>query len=77
MMPVDAGFIKNHLLETLACAHTLAVLANLLDQKEDKDIWYILHKKFIYSSLAIVVAAKAVYKDLLRTTAAVQKCKDI
>ena len=36
--PINAGFIKNHFLETLACAHTLAVLANLLDQEEDEDI---------------------------------------
>ena len=36
--PVDAGSIENHLLETPACARTLAVLANLLDQEEDEDI---------------------------------------
>ena len=69
--PVDAGSIENHLLETLACARTLAVLADLLDQEEDEDIWYILHKKFIRGSLAIAVAAEAAYRDLLRTTAAV------
>ena len=75
--PVDVGSIENHFLKTLVCIYTLTVLANLLDQEEDKDIQYILHKKFIYSSLAIIVAAKAAYKDLLHTTAAVQKCKDI
>jgi hypothetical protein len=32
-------------------------------------MWYILHEKFIYSSLVIAVAAKAAYRDLLRTTA--------
>ena len=40
-------------------------------------MWYILYKKFIHSSLAITVAAEAVYRDLLRTTATVQKRKDI
>ena len=77
IMPVDAGFIKNYFLEILVYVYTLAVLANLLDQEEDKDIQYILYKKFIYSSLAITVAAEAVYRDLLYITAAVQKCKDI
>ena len=69
--PVDAGSIENYLLETPACARTLAVLANLLDQEEDEDTWYILHEKFIHSSLAITVAAKAAYRDLLYTTAVV------
>ena len=77
IMPIDVDFIKNHFLETLACIYIFTVLANLLDQEEDKNIQYILHKKFIYSSLAIIVVAKAVYKDLLYTTAAVQKYKDI
>ena len=36
--PIDADFIENHLLETLACTYTFIVLANLLDQEEDKDI---------------------------------------
>ena len=76
-MPVNAGSIENHLLETLACARTLAVLANLLDQEEDEDTWYIPHEKFICGSLAIAVAAEAVYRDLLRTTAAAQKRKDM
>ena len=76
-MPVDAGFIKNYFLEILVYVYTLAVLANLLDQEEDKDIQYILYKKFIYSSLAITVAAEAAHRDLLSTTAAVQKRKDI
>ena len=75
--PVDIGSIENHLLETLAYARTLIVLADLLDQKEDEDTWYILHEKFICSSLAIAVAAKAAYRDLLRTTAVAQKRKDI
>ena len=75
--PVNAGSIKNHFLETPACTHTLAVLADLLNQEKDEDIQYILHKKFIYGSLAITVAAKAAHRDLLRTTAAVQKRKDI
>jgi len=35
--PVDAGSLDNHLLETPACARTLAVLADLLDQEEDED----------------------------------------
>jgi len=69
--PVNAGSIENYFLETPACARTLAILANLLDQEEDKDTWYILHEKFIHSSLAIAVAAEAVYRDLLRTTAVV------
>ena len=76
-MPVDTGSIDNYPLETPACVYILAVLTDLLDQEEDKDMWYILHKKFICGSLAIVVAAKAAHKDLLRTTAAVQKRKDI
>jgi hypothetical protein len=75
--PVDAGSIENHLLETPACARTLIVLADLLDQEEDEDTWYILHEKFIYSSLAIAVAAEATHRDLLRTTAAAQKRKDM
>ena len=69
-MPIDAGSIENHLLETPAYARTLAVLANLLDQEEDEDTWYILHEKFIYSSLAIAVAAEAAHRDLLCTTTA-------
>ena len=73
--PINAGFIENYFLEILACVHTLAVLANLLNQEEDEDIQYILHKKFICSSLAIIVAAEAAYRDLLHTTAAVQKHK--
>ena len=76
-MPVDTGSIDNYPLKTPAYAHTLAVLADLLDQEEDKDTQYILHKKFIRGSLAIAVAAEAVYRDLLRTTAAAQKRKDI
>ena len=75
--PVDAGSIENHLLETPACARTLAVLADLLDQEEDEDTWYILHEKFIRGSLAIAVAAEAAHRDLLRTTAAAQKRKDM
>ena len=55
----------------LVCVYILIVLANLLDMEEDKNIKYILYKKFIYNSLVIVVAAKAVYKDLLHTTIAV------
>ena len=35
--PVDTGSIDNHPPETLACAHTLIVLANLLDQEKDKN----------------------------------------
>ena len=76
-MPVNTGFIDNYPLETPACVYTLIVLADLLNQEEDEDTQYILHEKFIYSSLAIMVAAKAVYKDLLRTTAAAQKRKDM
>ena len=76
-MPVDMGSIDNHPLKTPACMHTLTVLADLLDQEKDKDTWYILHKKFIYGSLAIVVTAKAAHRDLLCTTAAVQKRKDM
>jgi len=49
----------------------LTVLANLLNQKEDENIWYILHEKFIYNSLVIAVAAKAAHKDLLYTTAVI------
>ena len=75
--PVNTGSIENHLLKTPACARTLAVLTNLLDQEEDEDTWYILHEKFIHSSLAIAVAAEAAYRDLLRTTAIVQKHKDM
>ena len=75
--PINAGFIENYFLETLACVHTLTVLANLLDQEEDEDIQYILHKKFIHGSLAITVAAEAAHRDLLRTTAAAQKRKDM
>ena len=60
--PVDAGSIENHLLETPACARTLTVLANLLDQEEDEDTWHIPYEKFIYSSLAIAVIAKAANK---------------
>ena len=74
-MPIDAGFIKNHFLKTLAYIYMLVVLANLLNQEEDEDIQYILHKKFIYSGLEIAVAVKAAYRNLLRTTAAVQKRK--
>ena len=40
-------------------------------------MWYILHKKFIYGSLAIAVVAKAAHRDLLHTTTAVQKRKDM
>ena len=36
--PIDTGSIENLFLEILACAHMLAVLANLLNQEEDKDI---------------------------------------
>ena len=36
--PVNAGFIKNYFLKTLAYTHTLIVLANLLDRQEDEDI---------------------------------------
>ena len=75
--PIDAGSINNHLLETPAYVRTLIVLANLLDQDEDEDTQYILHKKFIYGSLAIAVVAKAAYRDLLRTIIVVQKRKDI
>ena len=38
IMPVNTGFIENHLLEILACVYTLAVLAGLLNQEEDEDI---------------------------------------
>ena len=55
----------------------LTVLANLLDQEKDKDIQYILYKKFIYSSLAIAVIEKAIYRDLLYITIVVYKRKDI
>ena len=37
-MPVNTGFIKNYFLEILVYIHILAVLANLLNQEEDKDI---------------------------------------
>lgn len=53
------------------------MLANLLDLEKDEDTWYILHEKFIYSSLAIAVVAKAAYRDLLRTTIVAQKRKDM
>ena len=76
-MPIDTGFIDNYPPETPACAYTLAVLADLLDQEEDKDTQYILHKNFIHGSLAIAVAAEAAHRDLLRTTAAAQKRKDM
>ena len=36
--PVNTGFIENYFLEILAYAHTLTVLADLLNQEEDKDI---------------------------------------
>ena len=75
--PVDAGSIENHLLETPACARTLTVLADLLNQEEDEDMWYILHEKFIRGSLAITVTAEAAHRDLLHTTTAAQKRKDI
>ena len=75
--PVDMGSIDNHPPETPACARTLAVLADLLDQEKDEDTWYILHEKFIRGSLAIAVAAEAAHRDLLRTTAAAQKRKDM
>ena len=76
-MPVDAGSIENYFLKILAYTYTLTVLTNLLNQEEDEDIQYILYKKFIYKSLAIAVAAKATYRDLLRTTTIVQKRKDM
>ena len=76
-MPIDISFIDNYPLKTPACVYTLVVLADLLDQEEDEDIWYILHKKFIRGSLAIAVAAEAAHRDLLRTTAAAQKRKDM
>jgi len=75
--PVDTGSIDNHPPETPACARTLAVLADPLDQEKDEDTWYILHEKFIRGSLAIAVAAEAAHRDLLRTTAAAQKRKDM
>ena len=75
--PIDTDSIDNHPPETLAYARTLIVLANLLDQEKDKDTWYILYEKFMRSSLVIAVAAKAVYRDLLRTTTVAQKRKDI
>ena len=40
-------------------------------------MWYILHEKFIRGSLAIAVTAEAAHRDLLRTTAAAQKRKDM
>ena len=40
-------------------------------------MWYILYKKFICGSLVIAVAAKAKHRDLLYTTAAAQKRKDM
>ena len=76
-MPVNTGFIDNYPLETPACVYMLIVLTDLLDQEEDEDMWYILYKKFIYGSLVIAVAVKAAYRDLLRTTAAAQKRKDM
>ena len=75
--PVDTDSIDNHPLETLACARTLAVLADLLDQEKDEDMWYILHEKFMRGSLVIAVVAEAAHRDLLRTTAAAQKRKDM
>ena len=55
----------------------LTVLADLLDQEEDEDTQYILYKKFIRGSLVIAVTAEAEHRDLLHTTAAAQKRKDM
>ena len=51
----------------------LKTIADLLNGKEDlgKKIWNILQDKFMHGSLTIAFTAKAVYRDLARTTAAV------
>ena len=38
IMPINTGFIKNHFLKILVYTYILTILANLLDQEEDKDI---------------------------------------
>jgi hypothetical protein len=51
----------------------LETIANLLNGKEDlgEKIWNILQNKFMRGSLIIIFTAEAVYRDLVRTIAAV------
>jgi hypothetical protein len=56
----------------------LKTIADLLNGEEDlgEETWNILHNKFMHKSLAIAFTAKAVYRDLVCTIAAMQKRVD-